>query len=329
MVDYRILKKLTPITAEEKEILAGGNKINPKLYMTAGGDAREDVVSSRLMLEKGKLITARTHTRFVDFPEHSHDYIELVYMCSGSTRHIIGGREVQLAEGELLFLSRRAKHAIRRAEESDIAVNFIVLPAFFADVAAVLGEEDTPLKDFITDSLCGSGGPDFLHFKVAEVLPVQNLMENLIWTLLRDTKNKRSVMRATMELLFMQLLSCTDALEGADPKDEAVLFLLRYIEDNYREGSLQEAARLLHCDFCWLSKEVKKRTSMTYTELVQKKRLSQAAFYLKNTNMTVSAVAASVGYENIRYFYQVFTQRYGVTPKGYRDEQKMANKDNF
>ena len=109
MVDYRILKKLTPITAEEKEILAGGNKINPKLYMTAGGDAREDVVSSRLMLEKGKLITARTHTRFVDFPEHSHDYIELVYMCSGSTRHIIGGREVQLAEGEELNFFRLSK----------------------------------------------------------------------------------------------------------------------------------------------------------------------------------------------------------------------------
>ena len=40
------------------------------------------------------------------------------------------------------------------------------------------------LSDFIIDSLSGEGSADeYLHFAVADVLPVQNLVENLIWSL--------------------------------------------------------------------------------------------------------------------------------------------------
>ena len=315
MINYKIINKLMPITDEEKKILAGDNKINHKLYMTN----KKDVINSTLLLDEGKLITIRPHVRFVDFPEHSHDFVEVVYMCSGKTHHIVNGKDIILSEGELLFLSRRAKHGIKRAGEGDIAVNFIVLPQFFDYFTNVLEDGDSPLKSFVSDWLCGSGGPDFLLFKVADILPIQNLMENLIWTLLYDTKNKRSVIRRTMELLILQLLSYTDSLEYTTPNDGAVLSVLRYIEDNYKNGTLEEAAKLMHCNFYWLSKEIKKKTGMTYTELLQKKRLSQATFYLKNTNMKITEISRLVGYENTSYFYRVFFKTYDVTPKEYRD----------
>jgi AraC-like DNA-binding protein/mannose-6-phosphate isomerase-like protein (cupin superfamily) len=324
MVDYRILQRLTPVTEEEKQILNGENRINSKLYTNDFGNT----VNSALLLEKGKLITIRTHTRFIDFPGHTHDYIEAVYMCSGNTQHIINGKEVLLSEGELLFLSRHANHSIKKAGETDIAVNFIILPEFFKNSVSVLEDADTPLKKFITDCLCSSGGPDFLHFRVSNIIPIQNLIENLIWTLLYDTKNKRSVARATMELLFKQILSYIDLLEHTSQNDETVIAVLRYIEDNYRNGSLCEIAKSLHYDLSWLSREVKKRTGMTYTELVQKKRLSKATFYLSNTDMKISEICDAVGYDNISYFYKVFQKKYGVTPKKFRDD-KRTNKDIF
>ncbi len=324
MVDYRILKKLTPVTEEEKLILSGENKINEKLYMAK----ESSIVNSELLLEKGKLITVRTHTRFIDFPEHSHDYIEAVYMCSGSTEHTINGRAVRLCEGELLFLSRRAKHSIKKAGENDIAVNFIILPEFFENSMSVLGDDDTPIKKFMTDCLCLSGGPDFLHFRIADVLPIQNLIENLIWTLLYDVKNKRSVARATMELLFKQILSYTDLLEYGNPNEEVIVSILRYIEDNFKNGALCDVADSLHYDLSWLSREIKKRTGMTYTELLQKKRLSQAAFYLSDTDLKINHISNLVGYDNTSYFYRLFQKQYGVTPKKFRDE-KRTNKDIF
>ena len=63
-----------------------------------------NVVSSQKLLEAGKLITVRPHTRFIRFPEHSHDFVEMVYMCSGTTTHIVNGKKVTLEEGEPLIL---------------------------------------------------------------------------------------------------------------------------------------------------------------------------------------------------------------------------------
>ena len=85
----------------------------------------DNVVTNSKILKDGKLIAVRPHTRFVHFPEHSHDYVEIVYMCSGSTTHIVNGDTVNLKKGELLFLCQSAKQEILPASENDIAVNFI------------------------------------------------------------------------------------------------------------------------------------------------------------------------------------------------------------
>lgn len=321
MISYRLLREIMPVTEEENKILRGG-VIDRQLYMSGGNN----VINGRLLLEEGKLLAVRPHTRFAEFPEHSHDYIEVVYMCLGSTTHIINGKEVLLSEGELLFLSRNARHSILTASENDIAINFIILPEFFSNSLSSLGDEDTPLRRFITDSLDNSSGEsDYLLFKVSQELPVQNLVENLIWILLNDTRNKRMVNRITMELLFQHLMNCADSISYGNSNDELVIKFLKYIDDNYKDASLSEAAALLFCDSSWLSREIKKRTGKNYTELIRERRLSQAVFYLKNTNMSIGDIVESVGYDNASYFYRIFSEKYNMTPKEFRN----ANKDKF
>ena len=89
------------------------------------------IVDCDKLLQKGKLIQVRPHTRFVHFPEHRHNYIEVIYMCQGTTIHIINGNRILLKTGELLFLNQNAVQEILPAGKEDIAVNFIVLPEFF------------------------------------------------------------------------------------------------------------------------------------------------------------------------------------------------------
>lgn len=316
MTDKRITDRLMPITEEEESILRGKTSIDKAIYM----ESDRNIINSRKLLDSGKLITLRPHTRFVDFPEHTHDYVEVVYMVKGFTTHVINGREILLKEGELLFLGQQTRQSIKRAGKEDIAVNFIVLPEFFANSLNVMGEEDTPLRRFIVSCLCGGKNEvGYLHFKVADVLPVQNLVENLIWTLINETGRKRITNRLTMELLFIQLLGCTEYLSHTTREEEIIVDVLQYVEQNYRDGSLGELSDIFHMDACWLSREIKRKTGKNYIELVQEKRLSQAAFYLKNTNMKISDISAAVGYENISYFHRLFGSKYGTSPKKYRD----------
>lgn len=316
-----LLQELKKITPEEERILSGSREIEKTLYMSS----EADIVDAQKLLEAGKMIQVRPHTRFVDFPKHTHNYIEVIYMCSGSTHHVINGEDVILGQGELLFLSQTATQEIYRAGEEDIAVNFIVLPEFFQYGLNMMEPEENQLRSFVVDCLRGKNqSPGYLHFKVADVLPVQNLVENLIWTIWHRQPNKRRTNQATMGLLFLQLMNYMDKLEtnGGAGEKNLMLSVLGYIEANYREGELTELAESLHYDISWLSREIKGQTGKTYTELIQAKRLSQAAYLLTSTGMNVMDVALAVGYDNISYFHRIFRNRYGMTPRKYRVSAK-------
>ena len=315
-MDERILARLGVVTNEEAQILSGRTSIDRSIYMN---DGSRDVITGKKLLEQGKQITVRPHTRFVHFPEHTHDYVEIVYMCRGKTTHVVNDTKIVLSEGELLLMGQNTRQEILPAGEGDIAVNFIVQPEFFGGTLDFLGSEETPLRDFIVRCLCGDNPSGYLHFKVADVKPVQNLVENLLWTLISDTPNRRSINQLTMGLLFVQLLNHTDKLTIGNKEHDTIVWVLRYIEEHFADGSLTEIADILHYDVTWLCREIKRRTGKTYTQLLQEKRLSQAAWLLRNTNQKVADIGISVGYENLSYFHRIFAQHFGISPKAYRD----------
>lgn len=316
-MNKELLSKLCTITPEEAAILDGRSTIDRQIYM----QGNENTVNAKKLLASGKLITLRTHTRFIHFPIHKHDYVEVVYMCSGHTCHIVNGKELHLREGEILFLSQSCTHEVCRAGQQDVAVNFIVLPKFFETALMMIGEEQTPLRQFLMDCLSGRNeDPGYLHFQTSGVVPVQNLVENLIYILLTDVPNKRKSSQLTMAMLFLFLTGRTDTLDMESNEDAAIFAALQYIEEHFADASFPELAKMLHYDVSGLSREIKRKIGKTYTQLLQEKRLAQAAFLLRSTSRKVDDISYSVGYENISYFHRLFAAAYGKTPKRYRDE---------
>lgn len=317
------MDRLRRITPEEEKLLAGG-EVERELYTSGRGFT----VDSEKLLARGKLITVRPHTRFAKFPKHTHNYVEIMYMCSGQTVHTVDGcGPLTLRAGELLFLNQNASHEVERAGAGDIGVNFIVLPEFF-DYALTMIGTDNLLGSFILSSLRRGGGEmSYLHFRVADAPTVQNLMENLVWSVVFSQPNSRRINQATMGLLFLQLLGYTEDLapEGAARSGGAVLAALREIEENYRAADLTRLAEEKRISLSALSSAIHQATGKTFKELLVEKRLSKAAELLRETRLPVEDVIAAVGYENTSYFYRKFRERFGATPKDYRRELK--NKD--
>ena len=197
-----LLKKLQKITEEEQAILDGRAQVERERYTSR----RDFVVDSEKLLEKGKLIEIRPHTRFVHFPRHRHNYVELLYMCSGSTTHIINGTQtLVLQTGDLLFLNQAVYHEILPASEQDVGVNFIILPQFF-DRSFRMLEQENVLRDFLISTLAGeSAFAGYLHIAAHDILPVQNLLENMIWTLLEKKPGVNVLNQTTMGLLLLNL----------------------------------------------------------------------------------------------------------------------------
>lgn len=321
-MNKELIDELRKITNEEQEILKGNTEINKKIYMNSS----TMVVDSKKLLNNGRLIQIRPHTRFIHFPAHVHNYVEVVYMCEGSTHHIVNGSDVILNKGELLFLNQNATQEIMPALENDIAVNFIIQPEFFDQSLKMMGDENSLIRDFLISCLKSNDGQiGFLHFKTAEVLPIQNLIENMIWTIMNG-KDMRNTNQVTMGLLLLELMNHTDKVRSGSNYEKELLFsVFRYIEENYREGELSSLANIINCDMLWLSRMIKKLTGNTYTDLIQKKRLDQAAFLLNRTNISIADIGYNVGYENKSYFYRIFKKNYGETPRQYRIVHRVKN----
>ena len=268
-----MLKKITP---EEQELLDGSREIRKERYT----NRRDFVVDSRLLLEKGRLIEIRPHTRFAYFPKHRHNYVEMVYMCAGTTTHIINGsNELVLKEGDLLFLNQNVYHEILPAGEEDLAVNFIILPEFF----------DRPIS--------------------------------MIWTILGRHPMMDTINQTSMGLLLMNLSRFADQIGRSDPQHEeqSLMFsVLDYIEHHYQNGTLAEISELSHLPTYQVSRILKKRTGKNFKELLQLRRLQQAAYLLQNTTLSIDKIIVHIGYENSSYFYRVFREKYGCSPSEYR-----------
>ncbi len=184
-----------------------------------------------------------------------------------------------------------------------------------------MGEEENLLRDFLVGCLCFDPRyASYLHFHVADVLPVQNLVENMVWTLLSDQPNKRSINQITMGLLFLQLMHYTDKISHTQESFEQKLIfqVLTYIDENYKDGELTELSSLLSYNIYWLSRAIKRLTGRTYKELLQVKRLNQASVLLLNTRLSVTDISIAVGYDNTSYFHRIFRNYYGMSPKEYR-----------
>lgn len=345
-MNAKLLEKLKPISAEEQAILDGSTDVQKELYISeqnlnrrisndtkskkqnglslnlSPSDKPIFVVDSGRMLEKGKLLDIRLHTRFIHFPTHRHNYVEIIYMCSGSTTHIINGHNtVKLETGELLFLNQNATQEILPAGKDDIAVNFIILPEFF-DRAFLMMEEESILHDFLVGSLKEESGlVDYLHFQVRDELPIQNLMENLIYSLVTKQKNFRNINQTTMGLLFILLQNQSDKINKNDPaqyEQNLIFTALKYIEDNYKTGTLEELSSLTGWPDYSISKLIKKHAGRTFKNLLQIKRLNQAAFLLTTTRLPVEDIILLVGYDNTSYFHRIFKEHFHMTPKAYR-----------
>ena len=315
-----MLEKLSEITAEEQALLDGGG-----LDLNAYSDRYDGLVDWKKLLESGRLITVRPNTRFTAFPPHSHNYVEMVYMCSGEQKHIINGEtEIILKKGELLLLNQHASHETGLTGMNDIAVNFIVLPSFF-DTAIELIGHDNKLSEFIVSGLAGHGHEiSYMHFNVADVLPVQNLIENLVWSLVSSQPNRRNINQVTMGLLFLNLLNCTDRLitnAAQSVPERIVVSALREIEENYTNASLTQVAARNHVTAAYVSRLVREMTGKTFKELLQEKRIAKSAVLLSTTELPIGDIILTVGYENTSYFYKIFTAVYGMRPKKYRETQ--------
>ena len=86
------------------------------------------------------------------FPSHRHNFIEVLYVCEGSLINIIGGKQVVIEAGELLFLNQFTRHEIpacgQKNDFAEFEIFMIIFPETFFDVAYTMAGSNNVLAEF-------------------------------------------------------------------------------------------------------------------------------------------------------------------------------------
>ena len=315
-MEQEIIEALTALSDEEREIL-GGRAIRKDAY----SNTKRFIVDSEKLLG-GQPLNLRRHTRFTEFPEHEHNYMEFMYVYSGSITHIIDRETVTLQQGDILFLNKHIRHSILRTDTDDIGLNFILSDAFLQTVLQT-GIGNPVMKSFIEENLADYGEGEYLYFRTKDNFPIRNLMDNLIYAVVKRSK---ALYGNLVSLLFSYLSYYEDTLINksrfSTPDARFLKALFGYLEHNYRTASLKELASIMGYREAYLSRRIRLATGATFSALLQDKRLDCAANLLSTTNLTVEKIIHAVGYENQSYFHRMFQSRYGITPYRYRKTRK-------
>nr|WP_279663743.1 AraC family transcriptional regulator [Ectobacillus ponti] len=308
------------ITEEEQAILQK-QEVKQELYTSK----EQFIIEIDKLLSRDQMIMVRKHTRFVDFPLHKHDYIELNYVYHGQLHQTVGGKQITLQQGELLLLNQHIEHEIEACANEDIIINFLIRMEFFDFIFSYIAAENI-VSNFLLNSLYNhTHNGQFLYFKVAEVTEIQELLHKMIREILQPSLFSESAIKLYMGLFMIELIKHTDKLQHQGElsrRHTLVVETFQYIEEHFREASLSELARQLNQTHYGLSKQIKKATGHTFKELLQEKRLDKAKELLEGTNLPIASVAEQTGYDNISYFYRIFKSKYGQTPKELRDHAK-------
>jgi two-component system response regulator YesN len=127
---------------------------------------------------------------------------------------------------------------------------------------------------------------------------------------LRDALFQR--LHAVMQLYHTQL---------AGGQAAHVQRAMAYIEQHIGgDVGLQHVAKHVHLHPNHLSEVFKKEAGMTFGDYVTKLKMKRAMEILTGTPAKVSEVAAQVGYEDVKYFSQLFKKTTGRTPSEFRGE---------
>ena len=129
------------------------------------------------------------------------------------------------------------------------------------------------------------------------------------------------IIKASIGALVVAVNHLLDSRKVETVQDERYLEMLNYIQANYQTVTLKDMADEFHLSEPYISKYIKDKSGKTFGDLVTNAKMKKAKTLLRNSNMTVEAIAYAAGYQNVEHFDRQFKKIYQLTPLEYRNSK--------
>lgn len=256
---------------------------------------------------------------------HSHEYVQIWYVVSGSCTHIVEGAEYPLRAKNIFVIPPFVEHGLK--DERD---NFTIICCEF------------PAELITGDNLFDPAGRGLLRYTCIESFAavlsrtrpchtpgelsrvmLEQLLDEMLAEYDRRAEYYEIILKAdVLKLLTLLARDYSEAMAdgGAIVRsysayiDKAVAF----IEENFRDKlHIEDAAKAASMSVSYFSYFFRERTGRSFREYVSQRRIEAAKVILLQGG-TAAEAAAGAGFPDTAYFNRVFKKTQGVTPSAFR-----------
>ena len=275
-----------------------------------------DQSSNQYILKHGYFIH-RFNAR-LECPEHTHDYVEIVYNFNGKSLHYVDGKPYLLGRGDLLFINFGSSHSVYPQPTAEYA-DIMLKPEFIDERLkgtknAFVLLELNEFKDF-SDTV--ERDRRFIHFSGDDRRQIEYLIDLTVSeqnkTLGGKDNMKRSALSLLLNLVFKNMNKASERKVAIDEE------LIEYVRDHCHEHlTVFEMAKKCFYSEEHFSRSFKKYTGKNFTEYINDCRIERAKTLLRYTEKSVEDVFGDCGFNNRTNFFKSFSNKTGYTPLQYR-----------
>jgi len=261
------------------------------------------------------------HQKHLDTEYHEHDFLELAYMFAGEAEHIIDGNSIHIEKGDYFIVDYNTQHRYQTIDNKHFdVINCLFSPQLIDETLHKCRRFEDVASSYQINvnyrNLDAKPTKFIYHDEDGSVLHTLKKM-------LKEYESKDLGYQEIMKCHIIELLIKTMRkikLPTADNLDNnMVQHIIKYAQKHYHEKlSLEDIAQRYDYSLSYISRIFKQEAGMTFQEYVQTIRIQESYRLLINTSKTVTDIAMSVGYSDVKFFNDIFKRQTGMTPTQYR-----------
>ncbi len=275
------------------------------------------------LLNISKIVTVHYFEFDPNFVSHgeSHDFWELVYAVKNPIVCTASGKQITLAEGEVLFHKPNEYHTLSADTQSAPDVFIISFECkseairFFENKHLTLDRDLLKYIYMIIEESKNTfdlpiSNPDIRKMPLSKTASlggmqlIKNLTEILLIRLMREETEKGEAAQFLLK---------------EDYEEHLTKEIIAYLKANLtRTVTIDEIARNLSYTKSYLFRQFKKSTGDTIMSYFLKLKIDAAKKMLRLGKASVSEIAASLAFDSPNYFSKVFKKVTGRTPMQYK-----------
>ena len=250
---------------------------------------------------------------------HWHKSLEISYTMSGKISEFkIDGTVHETNAGDILVINSNEVHSIWDDHNQTKALSLIFPYAFIK----------SEIPDYDNKSFRLTNRSAFTELQREKLAELRSLLDRYFVVMESEGAAKA---RLLLKGMLYQMLFLLDTYFSV-PKTEKnrgiaslplISAITEYIDENLdKDLAVDKLAASFHLSYTYLCRLFKKETGSTIHSYIVEQRLNKAVKLLMFTDKNIRYIVDACGFPNQKSFASAFKNKYGLTPKRYRDENK-------